>query len=61
MDRNHLQIKEKLGFQEEKNRKGITVKKRINFGLRTPYTTGFTPLTLRASHLNLKNSRLMKF
>jgi len=36
-------------------------KKIDKFELRTPCTTSFTPLTPRASHLNLKNSWLKKF
>ena len=38
--------KERLGLEKEPD----------NFGLRTPCTTGFTPLAPRASHPNLKKS-----
>jgi len=54
-DRNHLQIKEKLGFREDKIEREFVLKN-DKFGLRTLCSTGFTLLIPRASYSNLKSS-----
>ena len=41
LDHNYLQIKEKLGFREDKIERELGLRKN-KFGLHTPYITSFT-------------------